>query len=230
MRARTWARWQALGRLWLAASGTVWVAGCGDLTSGGFGEVEVGLAADSVVEPPLVQAASFAKVPAGDEGQRLDPPATVDAMEPIEGTVTVALRVYVRRGARNWEEVTEGEQIVTASLQATEASIMARSDLPVGSYTEARTRFSMVVVDVVRGLVVDGVPVTGRIAVIESGEDPIDLPIPLELEVEEGALESVVVELRAGTWLRLVDRDTRRVAPTELEEALRLRSDVATRR
>ena len=117
--------------------------------------------------------------------------------------MTVALRVYVRRGARDWVEVTEGAQVVTAPLQGGEAQIVARSDVPTGTYTEARARFSRVVADVEGGLIVDGEPVTGRVTVIESGiEDPLNLSRPLELEVEEGSLVSIEGELRSGLWIR----------------------------
>ena len=228
MRIGLWTRRCAVGRLSLALAGAGPVAACGDLTSGGFGEVEVSVTADSLAQASLVRAASFAVAP--DAGGRRRASA-VDGLDSIEGTVTVALRVYVRRGARDWVEVTEGEQVVTVPLQGGEAQIVARSDVPTGTYTEARARLSRVVADVEGGLIVDGEPVTGRVTVIESGiEDPLDLPRPLELEVEEGSLVSIVVELRSGLWIRRVDRDTRRVPPAELEEALRLRGDGATHR
>ncbi|MSR22131.1 MAG: hypothetical protein EXR92_01090 [Gemmatimonadetes bacterium] len=108
---------------------------------------------------------------------------------------------------------------------------MARTDLPAGSYTDARTRFTRVEVNVVRGLVVDGQPITGPVRVIERGVDePLDLPHPVELAVNEGSLTSLFVELRAGTWLRRVDRTTRRVARAEIVEALSVRRGTATSR
>ncbi|MSR22130.1 MAG: hypothetical protein EXR92_01085 [Gemmatimonadetes bacterium] len=83
----------------------VGIAGCGDHTSGGVGEIEVVLAADSFNVASQLGAA-LSQLPSRD--QRTGP-ATVDAPGTIEGTLTVSLRVYIRRSPMDWVELTDGE-------------------------------------------------------------------------------------------------------------------------
>ncbi|MEX2529284.1 MAG: hypothetical protein WD960_00800 [Gemmatimonadota bacterium] len=83
----------------------------------------------------------------------------------IEGTLTVRVRSFVRRGRGDWEELTDGLQEITVSLDRPEPVEVARRSLPEGRYNAVRTIFGRVEAEVVRGLTVGGEPITGTIQV-----------------------------------------------------------------
>jgi hypothetical protein len=92
------------------------VVGCGNVTSGGFGEVEVVLTSDEVAE---LQEAARSMVLADAE-------ATSHGST-VEGTLTVRVRSYARRGPGDFVELTNGVQEVTVSLSHPEPVEIARS-------------------------------------------------------------------------------------------------------
>ncbi len=216
---RPWVRVTMLSVLALAGGGLA--GGCGNLTSGGFGEVEV------VLTPHAVEKVVDAVRRTAPEAQlvapfssRAGPEADGDA---IEGILIVWVRSFARRGPRDWEELTDGFQQLTLSLQDPEVAEVARRSLPEGGYEAVRTVFARVHAQVIRGLDVNGEPVTGLVRV-ELGPDgtlTVEEPIPFHLrERERVRLE---LEMQSRVWLRLVDAVQRRVGGEEFRQVFRVR-------
>jgi hypothetical protein len=186
--------------------GALVLGGCGNLTSGGLGDVEVIVAADSVPSGDFL-AASAPQVPP----------------EPIQGTLTVRVQVYVRRGPTRWIEVTDGVQEIEMPLAGGEPMTLAEKGIPAGPYAAVRTVFRRVEADVESGLQVDGVAVTGPVLVDLGAEERLAVDRSVELDVTEGVVSSIAVDLHATRWLRLLDRDRKQVRPEDFEGELALR-------
>lgn len=194
------------------------LAGCaGDLTSGGVGELEVVVVGDTLTTGGLASSVSELLAP------YLEGTASSHGGPHLVGDVTVWMQTYVRRGIRDWVEVTDGRQEVTVSIPGGEAQIAVRPDFPAGEYTHVRNRFFKLEVEIVQGLDVAGEPITGLVTVYFGLLGRADAPQPIELTLDEGSTDTLVVELRAGTWLPRLNRFTRRVAADDFVDALRVR-------
>lgn len=190
--------------------------GCGDLTSGGVGDMEVLVSADSV---PIGDALGVGTVPnLGELGTQAPP----DAPQ-IRGTLTVRLQVFLLRRPGRWIEITDGVQEVTLALEDPEPVTVARRDIPAGPYHAVRTLFRRVEANVEGGLEVDGEPVIGRIPVDLGLQDRLQIERGLDLQVGDGKLVELVVDLHARRWLRRLDTDRRLVDPEHFEDELKLR-------
>ena len=201
-----------LGGILMLASA---VAACGDLTSGGVGEVEILLAADSI---PL--GAQLVSMATGSPATGA--PAVVSEAEPLTGTLTVHLQVEFQRGPDDWIEVTDGVQEFTLSLGSSDPVVLARRELPAGRYVRSRTRYHLIRAEIESGLRLDGEPFTGTVTVALPAEGRA-LVRPIEIHVVEGAVRSLVLELRAGRWLRRANPVERTVPQEEFEDAQELR-------
>ena len=199
--------------------------GCGDLTSGGFGELEVEMAADSV---PDGGATADPRTPfqsaAGSDAAGAASLAGLDhASLILEGRLSAEVRVLVRRGVADWEEVTDGPQEVVLFLGEGGTGLVARDDFPAGRYDRVAIVFTRVEVDVVRGLVVDGDTIRGRIRVELESDRRIGIVRRLDLEVRQGRTSVLLLEMRASRWLRRVDRLRRVVDAVDFRELFRVR-------
>jgi len=192
----------------------VWLGGCGgNLTSGGLSEVEVFVSGNDP-EASLAPA----RVPPAEVGLVALQPGP----PPIVGTVTATLRVELLRNDRQWVEITDGPQTVTAGLSGTARSLLAARPLEAGRYIGVRTTFLRVEANVEGGLVVDGANVIGTI--------PVELPsagLPVEeglfLALDEGDPGRLMVALNSQLWLRLVITPIRRVPQSIFRQAVRVR-------
>lgn len=203
-------RRRVLGRLLLLATGLLGASACGDLTAGGVGDVEVLVSSDSIA----VESAFLGSGPARQ--------ALPDASA-VVGTLQVRIQVFVLRPPGRWIQVTDGIEEVVLDLGEPEASTLARSSLPAGSYVAVRTVFYRVRADVRGGLEVDGEPVTGEVDVDLGVADRLEVFRPVELTVSEGEITELGVDLHATRWLRRLDRDLRRVPAGDFENELALR-------
>jgi hypothetical protein len=189
---------------WLVASA------CGNLTSGGFGDLEVLVATDSV--PSLrAEQATQSVVPV--------PLRQARTQSQIEGTLTMRIQVFaflapstlgrfVLRGdaaAGEWIEVTDGVREIVLSLSETGAGILARKELPAGTYTAVRTVFLHVEAQVEGGLVVDGVPIRGPVRVDLGGDRRLVVETPIELNIADGGEARINVNLHTQRWIRLLN-------------------------
>ncbi|NIP60254.1 MAG: hypothetical protein GWM92_18050 [Gemmatimonadetes bacterium] len=182
--------------------------GCGDLTSGGFGELEVEMAADSL---------------SGDGAVSSSMQASSYASSLIEGTLTAQVRVFVRRGVLDWEEVTDGAQTVVLTLGEAGSGLVARDEFPAGRYDRVLIVFRRVEVEIVRGLVVDGDTIRGRIRVELEADRQIAIVRLIDLVVRDGERSVLLMEMRASRWLLRVDRLRRVVEAVDFRELFRVR-------
>ncbi len=204
------------------------VGGCGNLTSGGFGEVEVVLTPDVVegmAEMALTRWAASPGLPADAEPD-LAPfpvrPAASDG-DAIEGLLVVWVRSFARRDAGDWEELTDGFQQLTLSLQDPEVAQVARRSLPEGRYEAVRTVFARVHAQVIRGLDVNGEPVTGLVRVDLGPDGTLTVEESVPFEVRERETVRLTLEMQSRAWLRLVDAVQRRVGGDQFRQVFRVR-------
>jgi len=203
-------RWSVALAATLAAA-----AGCGDLTSGGVGDLDVIVAADSV---PLAAAGSpqAPSVPTGGASRQTGP-------SDLAGSLTLSIQVFVLHPPYRWVEVTDGPQEVVMDLESSEPVVLARATLAAGRYRGVRTVFRRVEANVVRGLVVDGQPVTGLVRVRLGDGGVLVVDDPTEVEVPVGGETSLLVDLHTTRWLRLLNLELRQVAASDFQGQVRVR-------
>jgi hypothetical protein len=172
-------------RIFVAISGIVSLEACGDLTAGGAGEVEIEIIADSV--------------------------SVASAIAPIEGTLTVGLQIFARRGTRE-VELTDGVQVLELPLDGSSSMIVSRKTLPSGSYRGERIVFSRIEADVEDGLEVGGEPFLGAVEVELGVGNRVEIPWAVDLGIPEGGVSTLILEMRAPRWLRLLNPELRRVS------------------
>jgi hypothetical protein len=170
--------------------GTFFLGACGDLTAGGAGEVEIEIISDTVGVSAVTT--------------------------PIEGTLTVGVQIYARQGLRQ-VELTDGIQELDLPLAGGASTVVSRRSIPAGRYRGERIVFRKVEADVEDGLEVGGVPFLGAVAVELGPGDRIEIPWSVDLSVTESAVSSLVLEMRAPRWLRLLQADLRRVSRESFE-------------
>lgn len=189
--------------------------GCGNVTSGGFGDVEVVLSSDEVE--------GLQEVATGMLLSEVGLPSTISHGSNIQGTLTVRVRSFARRGLGDFIELTDGVQEVTVSLGDPEPVEIARRPMPAGSYDAIRTFFGRIEANVTGGLVIDGELITGTVRV-DLGEDGALSVVTLTgFEVWEDAPTVVAIEMQSHVWLRLVDAVLQRVDVDDFRESFRVR-------
>jgi len=164
------------------------VVGCGDLTSGGAGDLEVLIATDSA-----------------------------DVQSSLQGTLSLNLQVFVRRGDREFE-VTSGSGEVTLPLSGGAPIPFVEGRVPAGSYDGGRVVFHRIRANVTGGLQVDDEPWEGEVEVNLGAGQQLDLVWVGELTLPERGRSSIVLEMRASRWLRLLDREAGSVARDRFED------------
>jgi hypothetical protein len=173
---------------WLGV--TLALSACGDLTAGGAGEVEIEIIADSVSGSVVAS--------------------------PIQGTLTIGVQIFAQNGPRE-VELTNGVQELQIALDGSSLGTVSRRVLPSGRYRGGRIVFRKVEADVQGGLLVEGQPFVGDVVVDLGPDNRLSFPWSTELEVTENATVHLVVEMRAPRWLRLLNRDQRRVSRESFE-------------
>lgn len=206
---------ERMGRVkgWSVAAFVLFPLGCGgDLTSGGFGEVEI-----------LVSSEATAEATSGAARAALSPPAAATSDDPIDGTLSVHVRVWIREAGGQWVEVTDGAREVTMPLSEPTPVLLATGDVRAGSYDAVRTTFGRVRAQVVRGLTVDGDTIVGEIPVELGPDGTLTIEAPIDLHVEQARTFPLVLEMNASVWLRLVDRVERTVREADFRGAFGVR-------
>lgn len=201
----------------VALTAAVLLSACGNVTSGGVGEVEVLLSSEEVAELQETATAMLLADAAGTSHG-----------SSIEGTLTVRVRSYARRGVGDFVELTDGVQEVTLSIGDPDPVQLARRAMPAGTYDAVRTFFERIEADIQRGLVIDGDSITGVIPV-DLGSDGTFSAVALTgFDVVEGAETIVAVEMQSRVWLRLVDAVLRRVDIEDFRRVFRVRVRLRT--
>lgn len=184
------------------------LGGCGNLTSGGVGEVDLYAAGDD---------------PAAAGSSPTAPRMAPQQSAPIEGTLSLQIRSYIQSEGGDWIELTDGPTEVTVDLQGAQQSRIAGRAVTAGGYRRVRSVFGRVHAQVERGLLVDGEPVVGEVRVRLGNGDMITVEEPLVFELADGEAASLLLDLNAQLWLRLVDRIERRVATRDFSDVVRTR-------
>jgi len=207
------------------------LTGCGDLTSGGYGEVEV-----SVVSDPVMLAAVGVRLDAlnieelanylvasSTNGSGRSPTEGFersnqlsDAQTAAEGSVSLRTRVFLRRGARGWLEVTPGVREISVSLHEGEERQLSTTRIPAGRYDAVRVDFSFVQAEVEQGLLIQGDTVSGPISVAIPTRG-LAVLFPVQVTVSSDARTSLLLEIRAQQWLRKASRAGRFVTGEDFE-------------
>jgi hypothetical protein len=207
------------------------LTGCGDLTSGGYGEVEVSVVSDPILigaeGVPLnalnsgemaAYLAAYSSVPlAGSPADGFERSNQLsDAESAAEGTVRLRTRVFLRRGARGWIEVTPGIREISLTLHEGEEGHLSTTRIPAGSYDGVRVDFRFVQAEVDEGLLIQGDTIRGPVSV-SIPADGLAVFFPIRVNVSSDARTSILLEIRAQEWLRKATRIGRTVSREDFE-------------
>lgn len=191
------------GRRGLVAGLALWCLGaagaCGNVTSGGFGDAEVVMSSGEVEDPQGTAASAHL---ADGEG-----PLPTSHLSGLSGTMTVRVRTYARSGAGDFVELTDGIQELTLPLDDPEPVGIASRSLPAGRYNAVRTVFEKVEADVLGGLVVGELPITGTVRVDLGDAGSLGVVTETGFDVAEGVATMIVLEMRSAAWLPLAEAD-----------------------
>jgi len=194
----------------LAACAAVLV-GCGNLTVGGQdGEVEVVVSGDAA-DPPGASPSSAASVISRQEED--------DGAEgELEAEFSLTL---IEEGGRTVPLTAQPIQIEVDVRGSREVDVVRRT-VPAVGYEALRIDFTDIEVEIESGLVIDGVPVVGDIEVELEGET-LTITRPIQLDLGEGDVVELLVDLNAQSWLRATDPNLRRVARAIVRDAITIR-------
>jgi hypothetical protein len=140
----------------------------------------------------------------------------------VDGTITLRLQVFALTRAGDPVEVTSGVQELVMPLAFSAPFVLARKELPAGTYATIRTVFASVVAQVEGGLVVDGVPIRGPVTVDLGSEGRIVVDTPIDLRIEEDLEARIKVDLHTTRWIRLLNSQ-RRVQTEDFRREVRVR-------
>jgi hypothetical protein len=94
--------------------------------------------------------------------------------------------------------------------------------MPARRYVGLRVDFTEIEVEVARGVVIDGVPIQGRIEIELEDDEVVTVERPLDIVLPEGGRIQVLLDLNTRTWLRAIDPDLRTVAERVFADAIRV--------
>jgi len=198
------------GAAFLAA--VLLVSGCGgNLTPGGFGEVEVSVSADAPDAMVLPSAALARSVVARD-----------DDIEEPEGKLEIEFILSLIDDRGEVIPVSDKEIEVELDLAGFFEADAVRAVMPARRYVGLRVDFTEIEVEVARGVVIDGVPIQGRIEIELEDDEVVTVERPLDIVLPEGGRIQVLLDLNTRTWLRAIDPDLRTVAERVFADAIRV--------
>lgn len=208
---RAWSTgWRRSVGILLAACAALLV-GCGNLTVGGQdGEVEVVVSGDAA-DPSGTSPPSAASVISRQQEDD-------DAEGELEAEFTLTL---IEEGGRAVPLTEQPIQIEVDVRGSREVDVVRRT-VPAVRYEALRIDFTDIEVEIESGLVIDGVPVVGEIEVELEGET-LTITRPIQLDLGEGDVVELLVDLNSQSWLRATDPDLRRVARAIVRDAIAIR-------
>jgi len=186
------------------------VSGCGNLTAGGFGEAHVVASGDAAD----FQAVSSYALLAGPFRTDHEGEEEVDA----EGEIELEFRLFLGRADGSELELTNGGMQVELDLGGDVEADVLRVPVPADAYTTFRVAFSEIEVQIASGVVIDGQPVLGPID-IELDGPGLDIVRAVDLDVRDGAVVELLLDLNASIWLQLIDPDTKTVGAGDFAQA-----------
>jgi len=194
-------------------------AACGNLTPGGLtGDITVSVTGDAdTLSAALVAQPALAPVLLGAPARDSGPAATA---EEAEGEVEVEFRAFLVSEGGGAVLLGNDELHVRVDLRGrTEADDIVTQMVPALRYTELRLVFSKIHAEV-EGLVIDGVPVTE--VDVELEQLSLEVTVPLDLDVQDGDVVDLVVDLNSLAWLDAVDPLTGAVSENVFADLVRV--------
>ena len=208
----------------IAARATAWtltgllVWGCGgNITAGGFGEVHVTVSGDAQNEPSSAilsqdpRTGRMAAVMAFGEDHDEDEP---------EGKLEIEFLASLIRSDGAVIPIDEKEIEVELDLAGFFEADAVRATLPAGRYVALRIEFTEIEVEVERGVIIDGVEITGPIEVELEDHESIIVQRAMNAELREGGRIEILLDMNARTWLQAIDPDLNKVAQQIFAEAI----------
>jgi hypothetical protein len=209
------------GRALLALLATCLVAlvvvACGgNLTAGGFGEVEVTVSGDA---PDADQGSVW---PSEAPGLLSTGPAPSSHDDEPEGKLEIEFLLYLIRGDGSLVEVDDKEIEVELDLAGFFEADAVTAILPADRYVGIRIQFTEIEVEVERGVIINGIPITGPVEVELEDDETITIERPLDVVLEEGGRVQILLDMNARVWLAAMDPDLQRVAERVFSDAIRV--------
>jgi hypothetical protein len=201
-------------RTGLAVALAIAPLGCGNLTAGGVGEARVTVSGDAPDVVPQAAAVVNPRPPAATAGgvQPMAIQGRVEGEESPEGEIEADFRLYLVAGGGAEVALSDDKIEVRMDLEGFETPEVANRTVPADVYTGMRMVFTKIKVEVDRGLIINGVPVTGEVR-IEVEAEGLSVTKPLALTIEDDAMVDLLVDLNAASWLQAVDPATVSVDP-----------------
>lgn len=186
----------------LALALLIGVAACGNFTAGGIetGEARVTLTGDAQPSGP----ASLAPAHAPPNVAASQGPSPTDDDDQPEGEVEAEFRIYLVKDNGGLTALTDTDVRVRVDLEGVEQPQVASRIVDAAVYTEFRIAFTEIEAEVDAGLIINGEPVTGPIDVELEGPDLI-VDRPLAVDLGDGEVVEILVDLNAADWLQAVD-------------------------
>lgn len=180
-------------------------AACGNFTAGGIetGEARVTLAGDAQPSGP----ASLAPLhvpPNMAAAQGPSPTDHDDDDDQPEGEIEAEFRIYLVKDDGGLIALTDADVQVRVDLEGVQQPQVASRIVDAAVYTDFRIAFTEIEAEVDAGLIINGEPVTGPIDVELEGPDLI-VDRPLAVDLGDGEVVEILVDLNAADWLQAVD-------------------------
>lgn len=148
------------------------------------------------------------------------PPTLRDDDDAPEGEIELEFRLYLVRADGSEEPLAPTDLEVEVDLSGQLEVDAVRSSVPADSYTGLRIVFTEIEVEIDRGVIIDGVPVLGRIDVELEDDQRLEVLRPLDLRLEDGDRVELLVDINAGVWLQAIDPELRNVAEQVFGQAI----------
>lgn len=199
--------WTLMGLLLLACAGNI--------TAGGFGEVQVIVSGDADDEPASVAVSQDPRT-----GSMAASIALYDDDDEPEGKLEIEFLASLIRSDGEMIPVDDKEIEVEVDLAGFFEADAVRATLPAGRYVALQIEFTEIEVEVERGVIVDGVEITGPIEVELEDDESILVQRELDALLVDGGRLDILLDMNARTWLRAIDPDLRNVAQQVFAEAI----------
>ena len=195
------------------------VAACGNLTPGGLtGDVTVSVTGDADTLSAALVAAQPALAPVTLAGPSQSSGPSQSAEE-AEGELQVEFQAFLVSESGGSVQLGDELQVQVDLRGRTEADDIVAQKVPALRYTELRLVFTKIHAEV-EGLVIDTVQVTEVDVELEGLS--LEVPVPLDLDVRDGDVVDLVVDLNSLAWLAAVDPLTGAVDETVFADLVRV--------
>ena len=140
-----------------------------------------------------------------------------------EATLEVEARVWVQSEAGRWMEVTRGAARQTVEASGRDgARLLATGEVEAGSYRRVRVEFERVEARSESGIRIGAGLLTGVVRVELGGDGRTVVERRIALEARARSQTELEVDLNADQWLGRADVQSRTVAESEFQGAVRV--------